>query len=79
MRYPIIPCDLCGSQEGLQRQQVKQMLDAWEERSPGRRQVMFRALMNLRPSHLLDPAIFDFAGLARGTNHEKSTDLQDGH
>ncbi|MDR5654778.1 tRNA 2-thiocytidine(32) synthetase TtcA [Ruixingdingia sedimenti] len=65
MGYPIIPCDLCGSQEGLQRQQVKAILDGWEARSPGRRQVMFRALMNARPSHLLDPALFDFAGLAR--------------
>jgi tRNA 2-thiocytidine biosynthesis protein TtcA len=63
MRYPIIPCDLCGSQEGLQRMQVKALLDSWEERHPGRRQVMFRALMNVRPSHLADPAIFDFAGL----------------
>ena len=65
MNYPIIPCDLCGSQEGLQRQQVKQMLDGWEARSPGRRQVMFRALMNVRPSHLPDPGLFDFAGLMR--------------
>ncbi len=63
MNFPIIPCDLCGSQDGLQRQQVKQILDGWEARSPGRRQVMFRALMNIRPSHLLDPALFDFAGL----------------
>ncbi len=64
MNYPIIPCDLCGSQDGLQRQQVKQILDGWERNSPGRRQVMFRALMNARPSHLLDPALFDFAALA---------------
>ena len=63
MSYPIIPCDLCGSQDGLQRQQVKQILDGWEARSPGRRQVMFRALMNTRPSHLLDTGLFDFAGL----------------
>ncbi|NIZ14670.1 tRNA 2-thiocytidine(32) synthetase TtcA [Phaeobacter sp. HF9A] len=64
MNYPIIPCDLCGSQDGLQRQQVKQILDTWESNSPGRRQVMFRALMNARPSHLLDPKLFDFTGLA---------------
>ena len=64
MKYPIIPCDLCGSQDGLQRQQVKQILDGWEANSPGRRQVMFRALMNARPSHLLDPKLFDFAGLS---------------
>lgn len=64
MNYPIIPCDLCGSQDGLQRQQVKQILDGWERNSPGRRQVMFRALMNARPSHLLDNKLWDFAGLA---------------
>ena len=61
--FPIIPCDLCGSQEGLQRQQVKAMLDEWERRSPGRRGVMFKALTNVRPGHLADPALFDFAGL----------------
>ncbi len=64
MNYPIIPCDLCGSQDGLQRQQVKTILDEWERNAPGRRQVMFRALMNARPSHLLDPRLFDFTGLA---------------
>ncbi len=64
MGYPIIPCDLCGSQEGLQRAQVKKLLNDWEVRVPGRRQVMFRALMNVRPSHLADPTLFDFAGLA---------------
>jgi tRNA 2-thiocytidine biosynthesis protein TtcA len=63
MNYPIIPCDLCGSQEGLQRVQVKRLLDEWESRTPGRRQVMFRALSNVRPSHLLDPKLFDFASL----------------
>ena len=65
MNYPIIPCDLCGSQDGLQRQQVKQILDNWEANSPGRRQVMFRALMNARPSHLLDPKLFDFVALTK--------------
>ena len=74
MSYPIIPCDLCGSQEGLQRMQVKQLLDSWETRTPGRRQVMFRALMNARPSHLCDPAIFDFAGLMRQANTEHFTE-----
>ena len=76
MNYPIIPCDLCGSQDGLQRQQVKQILDQWEKNSPGRRQVMFRALMNARPSHLLDPKLFDFAGLALGSvKFEADSDL----
>lgn len=64
MGYPIIPCDLCGSQDGLQRQQIKALIDQWEKTHPGRRQKMFRALMNTRPSHLLDPGLFDFAGLA---------------
>ncbi len=65
MNYPIIPCDLCGSQDGLQRQQVKGIIDQWEKNFPGRRQIMFRALMNTRPSHLLDPQLFDFVGLSR--------------
>jgi tRNA 2-thiocytidine biosynthesis protein TtcA len=78
MAYPIIPCDLCGSQEGLQRAQVKALLNGWELRSPGRRNVMFRALMNVRPSHLADPAVFDFAGLLLGQSggiDEKSKHL----
>ncbi|GGA16441.1 tRNA 2-thiocytidine(32) synthetase TtcA [Neptunicoccus cionae] len=73
MHYPIIPCDLCGSQDGLQRQQVKQILDGWEKNSPGRRQVMFRSLMNARPSHLLDPKLFDFVGLARDPDKATAT------
>ena len=64
MNYPIIPCDLCGSQDGLQRQQVKAILDEWERRTPGRRQIIFRALTNVRPGRLLDPTLFDFAGLS---------------
>ncbi|QIE54106.1 tRNA 2-thiocytidine(32) synthetase TtcA [Pikeienuella piscinae] len=63
MNFPIIPCDLCGSQEGLQRAQIKRLLDEWEARSPGRRQVMFRALRNANPSHLLDSGLFDFSAL----------------
>ncbi|WP_299925192.1 tRNA 2-thiocytidine(32) synthetase TtcA [uncultured Pelagimonas sp.] len=74
MDYPIIPCDLCGSQDGLQRQQVKQILDGWEKNSPGRRNVMFKALMNIRPSHMLDPKLFDFAGLMRDQEEENSID-----
>ena len=63
LKFPIIPCDLCGSQDGLQRQQVKKILNEWENRTPGRRQIMFRSLMNARPSHLLDKDLFDFASL----------------
>lgn len=61
--YPIIPCDLCGSQEHLRRKAVKQMLSAWEKESPGRTEVMFRALQHLTPSQLADRALFDFSGL----------------
>ena len=63
MAYPIIPCDLCGSQDGLQRQAIKAMLDEWEIRSPGRRAKMFTALTQVKPSHMADPELFDFAGL----------------
>ena len=61
--FPIIPCDLCGSQENLQRQQVKQMLNDWEARFPGRVESMFQALSNVAPSHLLDRSLFDFQSL----------------
>ncbi|MBZ9988391.1 tRNA 2-thiocytidine(32) synthetase TtcA [Mesorhizobium sp. BH1-1-5] len=66
MKFPIIPCDLCGSQEGLQRNAMKAMLDDIEKRMPGRKDTMIRAMTNVRPSHLLDRKLFDFAGL--GTN-----------
>jgi tRNA 2-thiocytidine biosynthesis protein TtcA len=61
--FPIIPCNLCGSQPNLQRQLVKQMLNDWEKRFPGRIETMFRSLSNVVPSHLLDPRLFDFQGL----------------
>ena len=77
MDYPIIPCDLCGSQDGLQRQQIKRLLDAWEAASPGRRQVIFRALMNAHPSHLLDAGLFDFGGLTRSRVDGKRADDAD--
>ena len=72
MNYPIIPCDLCGSQDGLQRQVIKRMLDEWEAKIPGRRQKIFSALMTTRPSHLLDPELFDFAGLMRAAGDQDS-------
>ena len=66
--FPIIPCNLCGSQPNLQRQQVKQMLQDWEKRFPGRIETMFRSLANVVPSHLLDARLFGFTGLtASGT------------
>ncbi|ANT51615.1 tRNA 2-thiocytidine(32) synthetase TtcA [Mesorhizobium amorphae] len=63
MKFPIIPCDLCGSQEGLQRNAMKAMLDDLEKRMPGRKDTMIRAMANVRPSHLLDRKLFDFAAL----------------
>mgnify|MGYP001794553705 CR=1 FL=1 len=63
MDFPIIPCTLCGNQEGLERKQVKAMLKAWETAHPGRKEKMARALATARPSHLLDPDLFDFSAL----------------
>jgi tRNA 2-thiocytidine biosynthesis protein TtcA len=63
--FPIIPCNLCGSQENLQRKQVKKMLEQWERESPGRVETMARALGAIRPSHLRDPQLFDFLALGK--------------
>jgi tRNA 2-thiocytidine biosynthesis protein TtcA len=63
--FPIIPCNLCGSQENLQRKQVKKMLEQWERESPGRVETMARALGDIRPSQLSDPKLFDFLALGR--------------
>lgn len=63
MQFPIIPCDLCGSQDGLQRNAMKAMLADIETRMPGRKDTMIRAMANVRPSHLLDRKIFDFTAL----------------
>lgn len=67
MQFPIIPCDLCGSQDGLQRNAMKAMLSDIEKRMPGRKETMIRALANVRPSHLLDRNLFDFASLMQTT------------
>ncbi len=61
--FPIIPCNLCGSQENLQRQQVKLMLNQWEREYPGRTETIFRAIKNVAPSQLADTDLFDFSGL----------------
>lgn len=61
MRFPIIPCNLCGSQDGLQRNAMKKMLNDIEAKMPGRKDTMIRALTNVRPSHLLDKKLFDFS------------------
>lgn len=61
--YPIIPCNLCGAQENMQRQVVKKMLSTWEEKYPGRKEIMFSALKNISPTHMLDDSLFDFKNL----------------
>ena len=61
--FPIIPCNLCGSQENLQRKQVRRMLDDWEREHPGRGEILFRALSHVEPSHLVDRKLFDFGSL----------------
>lgn len=62
-RFPIIPCTLCGSQDNLQRKQVGEILREWQRRHPGRIESIVRALTEVRPSHLLDRKLFDFANL----------------
>lgn len=62
-QFPIIPCDLCGSQENLQRKQIKAMMREWDKTHPGRTDNMFSALSTVVPSHLMDRTLFDFVGL----------------
>lgn len=62
-QFPIVPCDLCGAQENLERQNVKRMLAEWERAHPGRTETIFAALQNVAPSQLADRALFDFAAL----------------
>lgn len=64
--FPIIPCNLCGSQEHLQRQAIKQLLNDWNRKYPGRVESLFSAVQNVVPSHLADTRLFDFGGLGRG-------------
>ena len=66
MQFPIIPCNLCGSQDNLQRQKVREMMAEWDKRYPGRTESVFSALQNIVPSHLADNAFFDFKGLHVG-------------
>ncbi len=72
MGFPIIPCNLCGSQDGLQRVAMKRMLDEWEAKRPGQREVMFRALQTVRPSHLADERMWDFAALTLKANADET-------
>lgn len=66
LEFPIIPCNLCGSQPNLQRQVIKDMLQQWDKQFPGRIESMFSAMQNIVPSHLADYHLFNFAGLQRG-------------
>ena len=66
MEFPIIPCNLCGSQENLQRQVIKEMLTNWERQYPGRSQTIFTAMQNVAPSHLMDGKLFDFKNMLLG-------------
>ena len=61
--YPIMPCNLCGSQDGMQRQVIKQMLSDWDEKDPGRVDKIFKSMSNISPSHMLDTNLFDFEEL----------------
>jgi tRNA 2-thiocytidine biosynthesis protein TtcA len=73
--FPIIPCNLCGSQDNLQRQVVKNMLREWEKKFPGRLETMFASLQRTSPSHLLDPRQFDFANLKTQPEAYKDGDI----
>jgi tRNA 2-thiocytidine biosynthesis protein TtcA len=66
MEFPIIPCNLCGSQENLQRQVIKEMLTNWERQYPGRSQTIFTAMQNVAPLHLMDGKLFDFKNMPLG-------------
>ena len=66
--FPIIPCNLCGSQENLQRQVIKEMLQMWDKKHPGRIETIFNAIQNATPSHLLDRTLYDFVGF---TDHDR--------
>ena len=68
--FPIIPCNLCGSQDNLQRQSIKAMLNAWERSRPGRKESMFQALSRVTPSHLMDHELFDFRSLTASAGME---------
>ncbi|MEM6612764.1 MAG: tRNA 2-thiocytidine(32) synthetase TtcA [Cyanobacteria bacterium P01_C01_bin.72] len=68
--FPIIPCNLCGSQENLQRGIIKKMLQAWERESPGRIESIFHSIQNVSPSQLADTKLFDFAGLEQAADND---------
>ena len=71
-QYPIIPCNLCCSQENLQRQNIKMMLQDWDRKYPGRIETIFKAMSNVAPSHLADTELYDFTGLSQDERTQKS-------
>ena len=75
-KFPIIPCDLCGSQEQLQRKQVKLMMREWEKKHPGRMDTIFGALTNVAPSHLLDRTLHDFANIEATGERDSITPIK---
>lgn len=76
-QFPIIPCNLCGSQDNLQRGQIKQMLTQWERESPGRVDAIFRSLQHVSASHLADGRLFDFLGLETQRSPQADLDESD--
>lgn len=68
--FPIIPCNLCGSQENLQRQNIKMMLQDWDRKYPGRIETIFKSITNVAPSHLADTDLFDFVSLQQSSSEE---------
>lgn len=73
--FPIIPCNLCGTQENMQRQEIKKMLNLWDKQFPGRLEVLFKSITNVAPSHLLDTGLFDFHSLEeQREKHVRPTD-----
>ena len=78
LKFPIIPCNLCGAQENLQRQNIKEMLTAWERQYPGRSQSIFTAMQNVKPSHLMDNQLFDFKNFKVGDLVEEGDVAFDG-
>lgn len=75
MEFPIIPCNLCGSQENLQRKMIKGMLQDWSRQYPGRIENMFRALQNVTPSHLADPNLYDFQSITTSDQAPEEGDI----
>jgi tRNA 2-thiocytidine biosynthesis protein TtcA len=74
MEFPIIPCNLCGSQENLQRNAMKALIKEWEKKYPGRVESLFSSIQNVVPSHLMDPTQFDFKDLSQDETSSDSAE-----